>query len=318
VDDILIASQSEARILKFKDTIQKRFKMVDGGLATYYTGFEIQQSPSTGTISISQTKYIRDLLAKAKMADAKSFATPLPTGLQLQKAAPDDPLIEKPEVYRSLVGALLYASTSTRVDIATAVAQLCKYMQEPRQSHDAALKHVLRYLSGSASLSLTYRRESSFEVLGFSDASFAQDLDSRKSTTGYAFTISGGAVSWNSKQQTIVATSTMESELIAASAASDEAIFIRQLLLDLTLGPTNPIKILCDNQPMLHMVTNSTTTSKNKHIDIKFRSIEERVIKGYVSLEYKPSEYLPADLLTKNLPAPAFASHRKVLMNVAA
>jgi hypothetical protein len=315
VDDILILSKNALVIETFKQNIQQRFKMVDGGPATYFIGFEIAQSQ--GVVSVSQAKYIKDLLVKAKMLGANPVSTPLPPGLQLQKAAVGDVILEDPQPYRSIVGALLYASTSTRVDIATAVAQLCKYMQEPRKSHYTALQHILRYLCGTINLGIKYER-SPVSCEGYADASFAQDVDSRKSVTCFVFTIACGAISWCSRQQTIVATSTMESELIAASAAADEAVFIRQLLADLNYEQADATVIYCDNQPMLHMVTNSTTTQRNKHIDVKFRSVEERVDKRQVSLVYKASDHLPADLLTKNLPAPAFARHRASLMNLAA
>jgi hypothetical protein len=313
VDDLLILGRQLELLTAFKTAICKRFKMVDGGPATYYTGFEIQQDITNGVVSISQAKYVRDILEKAKMIDATPASTPLPAATQLSKASHDDALIENPQLYRSVVGALLYASTSTRVDISTAVAQLCKYMHEPRQSHLVALKHLLRYLCGTVANGLRYSRAEASEMCGYADASYAQDPDSRKSVTGYAFLLAGASIVWMSRQQSVVATSTMEAELIAAASATDEAIFLRQLLDDVNVKHSQPTVLYCDNQPMIHMVNNNTTTQRSKHIDVRFRVVEERIASKLILIKYKPSEHLPADLLTKNLPGPGFITHFKAL-----
>jgi hypothetical protein len=117
--------------------------------------------------------------------------------------------------YASAVGSLMYAQTCTRPDINFAVGMLGRYQSNPEMEHWKAAKKVMRYLQGIKDFMLTFRRSDSLEVTGYSDSDFAGCINSRKSTFGYLFMLAGGAISWKSAKQTIIASSTMEAEFVA-------------------------------------------------------------------------------------------------------
>ena len=113
------------------------------------------------------------------------------------------------------------------------------------------VKKALRYAQGTKDLMLTYKRSDSLEIRGYSDADFAGDKDDRKSTTGYVFTLAGGAISWKSSKQSLVPASTMYAEFIACYEATRQAIWVKKFILDLKVVDCidKPIKMYCDNQP---------------------------------------------------------------------
>jgi hypothetical protein len=104
---------------------------------------------------------------------------------------------------------------------------------------------------------LTYRRSDSLEIKGYSDADYAGDKDDRKSTTGYVFTLTGGAISWRSCKQSIVASSTMYAEFIACFKATNQVIWLKKFIPDLKVVDyiDKSLKMYCDNQPQYFMLT---------------------------------------------------------------
>ena len=123
---------------------------------------------------------------------------------------------------------------STRPDIAFVVSRLSRYTHNPSKDHWATVDRLARYLRGTIDYGLEYN--SSPPILeGYSDANWISESDEIKSTSGYIFTLGGGAVSWKSSKQTCIARSTMESELIALEKACSEAEWLRNLLVDLPI-----------------------------------------------------------------------------------
>ncbi|KAJ9530950.1 hypothetical protein QJQ45_028742 [Haematococcus lacustris] len=209
--------------------------------------------------------------------------------------------------YRELVGGLLWLSTCTRPDIAFAVGQLTRYMQAPTREHEQAAQGVLRYLRGTAGQGLVFRGSCSGELVGFCDSDYASCKQSRRSTTGYVFILSGATVSVRSKLQTTVATSTTEAEYQAAADATREALFLRKLLHELC-AVTGPIPILCDSQGAVALVKNPVESQRNKHIAVMHHMARERVWRGEVEFSYCPTADMVDDALTKALPGPKFVS----------
>ena len=132
--------------------------------------------------------------------------------------------------YVSAVGSLMYEMVYTRPKIAHAVGVLSRYMSKPGKEHWTTVKRVFRYLCGTASYGLCYEGRSGLDrvvdIHGFVDADWAGDLDRRRSTNGYVFNLFGGAISWMSKRQVVVALSTTESEYIASNHASKEVVWL--------------------------------------------------------------------------------------------
>ena len=145
-------------------------------------------------------------------------------------------------------------------------------------------------------------------VTGFSDADFGSNLDDRHSTTGNVFLLAGGAVSWLSKKQAVVALSTSEAEYVALSTAAQEAVWFQKLFANLHMQ-AEAIIVKEDNQG----ATALAQTNRTKHIDIRFLFIREALEQG--TIVYCPTLEMVADLLTKCIPRGQFEKLR-VLMGL--
>ena len=140
----------------------------------------------------------------------------------------DENDIHNQKEYANIIGSLRYAIDCTRPDIADAVGVLAKFTSKPNFEHWNAMTQLMGYLKRTVHYGLLYQRYPAvFE--GYSDVSWNTLLGDSLSTTSYVFTIGGGAISWKSKKQQIIAKSTMEAELIALSSASEEAGWLRDL-----------------------------------------------------------------------------------------
>ena len=184
-------------------------------------------------------------------------------------------------------------------------------------AHLSALKGVLLYLKGTASLGISYTRSatSSFTLVGYCDASYADSAheERRCSTEGYLFCLTG-PVSWYSKLQAIVTLSSTEAEYVALTEAFKEVLHLRQLLSDLRLLPSAPTVIYEDNQATLRISRAFYTSRRTKHISVRYHWIRQDIESGVAVLEYVPTREQLADILTKNLGSHLFGTLRDRLL----
>jgi hypothetical protein len=216
--------------------------------------------------------------------------------------------MEQPHVYAEAVGMLMYLATCTRPDLAYSVGVLARYMARPRVEHWRRLKSVVQYLKGMTQLGLCYGPDAA-EPQGYSDADYAADMDTRRSTTGYVFCFAGGAIAWNSKLQSTVAASSTEAEYMAEAATIKEALWLKKLMAAFNEAQ-GTMQLYCDNQGAIALLKNPTSHSRAKHIDVHHHFARERVARGEVSFQYCPTADMLADMLTKALPRPKFQEHR--------
>ena len=174
----------------------------------------------------------------------------------------------------------------------------------PAQLHRKALQRVLRYLRGTIYQRITYRGEgpirSQPELLGYSDSDWGQRKD-RRSITGYAFLLCGGAVSWQSKKQKTVALSTVEAEYMATTQAAKEAIWWRCHLSGLGYDVTQPTTLLSDSQGSIALAENPDQHARTKHIDIQYHFIRQHLAEKTILLRFIGTADMAADILTKAL-----------------
>ncbi|KAL8121885.1 hypothetical protein AgCh_018575 [Apium graveolens] len=147
--------------------------------------------------------------------------------------------------YRGMVGSLLYL-TASRPDIIFATCLCARFQADPRESHLVAIKRIFRYLKGTPNLGIWYPRESGFDLIGYSDADYAGCKIDRKRTTGTCQFLGNKLVSWFSKKQNFVSTSTAEAEYIAAGSCCAQILWMRNQLFDYGLN-VDKIPIFCDN-----------------------------------------------------------------------
>lgn len=300
VDDILIATASKERAEDIKAALTTSFEARDLGEVSHFLGMTIQRSQGERIIKVSQPTLTTRLLDEYGLADCKTRSVPLSPHLQLTKEDGEPLDSSRTGRYTHLVGSLLYLSVCTRPDIAQAVGVLSKYMSTPTTVHWQAALGVLRYVAGTADYGISYGPGYQ-DMCGYCDADYAGDLDTRKSTTGYAFILNGGAISWSSKRQATVAASTTEAEYIAAAHAIKEALWLRELLNTFGRGVTT-IKMYADNQGAIKLLKNPVSSTRTKHIDVVYHFARERVMRKDVTFEYVRTTEMLADIFTKPVP----------------
>ncbi|KAH9668128.1 retrovirus-related pol polyprotein from transposon RE1 [Citrus sinensis] len=315
VDDVLVTGPDSVLLEAFITNLSKVFALKDLGLVSYFLGIEV--SYTDHGMHLSQTKYIKDLLAKASMQNCKETETPFSTGYKLERAAKGllGAEFENPTLYRSIVGGLQYLIL-TRPDIAYSVHKLSQYLSAPTLQHWLACKKVLRYLQATITHGLYIQQEGTLETIGltgYSDADWACDIDDRKSIGAYCIFLGNNLVSWSSKKQAIVAQSSTESEYRALSAASSELTWLQSLFFELKIIKLPTPVLWCDNQGAGDLAKNPVFHSKSKHIELDVHYIRDKVLNKELEVRYIPTEEQVADVLTKPLSFPKFSYFRSKL-----
>jgi hypothetical protein len=165
--------------------------------------------------------------------------------------------------YREAVGCLMYVMVLSRPDIAFAVSQVAQYCQNPGPAHWKGVQRIFSYLHGNSHYGLCFNGNAKDDLTGYTDADYAGDLDTRKSTSGYVFIYQGGAVSWASRRQRCTSLSTTESEFLAACETAKEAIWIQRLLSEIKNSEVKTVQILCDHQSSISLIRNPEHHKKN-------------------------------------------------------
>jgi len=284
VDDLLIAGSDRAIVRNVKYEFAERYKMKDLGQASEFLGINITRNRSDKAIQISQSSYIDKVLDRFHMSDANTSPTPMTSAPLIDNGQSQGSMTHFP--YRQAIGSLMYVMLGTRPDIAFSVGCLARYSENPQPDHWTAVKRILRYLKGTRNCTIQYGGSGLFEAIGYSDSDWAGCHESRKSTEGFIFLIGGGAVTWRSKKQTVVAMSSCEAEYIAASSGSREAIWLSRMLGELT-GTFSPksITVLIDNQGAIDLTNSSSINSRNKHIDIRYHFVRNAIKEKTVMLK---------------------------------
>jgi hypothetical protein len=317
VDDILLSFSHDECGSAFKRALLTRFKGTDEGSVRRYLGTVIKRTDTQ--IHISQEEYSREILDRFDMSDCNACSAPLDAGFTISKS--DSPKTVDParcHKFQEITGALQYLVQWTRPDLAFATNELAKVNSNPSESHLQTAYRVLRYLKGTAHLGLTYTRDlpHANRLIAFADADFAACADTRRSISSFITMMNGGAVSWKSRQQKSVATSTSQAEFVSASWAADEVLWLRRTLLDLHAPQTQPTPLWEDNRACRMMSENPVHRERSKHIDYRVHALRERVVDGVVRLLDCPTADMTADMGTKSLPAPAHCKHRDTALGL--
>ena len=210
-----------------------------------------------------------------------------------------------------MIGSLLYL-TASRPDILFSVCLCARFQSNPKESHLVAVKRIFRYLLDTPTLGLWYPKESTFDLIGYSDADFAGCKVDRKSTSGTCQFLENMLVSWFSKKQNSVALSTAEAEYIAAGSGCAQILWIKQQLEDFGLN-LDHIPIKCDNTSAINLTKNPIQHSRSKHIEIRHHFIRDHVQKGDIELDFVSTENQLADIFTKPLNEDRFCIIRREL-----
>ena len=309
VDDNIIISNNRTVLNKFKQDMHNKFKIVDKGDIKTYLGVQIERDRKNGTLKMHQEGYLNEVLAamSIKKDNPLTYATPLPVGVNLVKNEGEPYEID---LYRSAIGSLIYLSTWTRVDIAYAVSALAAHMANPSREHHVALKHVLHYLHGTRDKGLIYRKfdvHGINQLYGFTDADYVGENITRRSHSAYVMMMNGGCISWKSKLQTVIANSTTDAEVYAATMAIKEIIYLRDALRRIGLPqacsntPDKGTVLYEDNQAAVAIARSAAHREATKHMAIARSFLRYHHEHGTVSVVDCYTHMQLADFLTKPL-----------------
>jgi len=291
VDDIIITGSSSALVNDLVLKLDSVFSLKNLGSLNYFLGIEVKHL-ADNSLLLTQSKYIKDLLAKTNMFECNPINTPMMSSCKLSRQGSDTS--HDNSLYRSLQ----YA-TITRPEIAYSINKVCQFMSQPLESHWVAVKRILRYLKGTLNYGLKLFPAPIHKPLPlhvFCDADWAADPDDRRSTSGAAIFFGPNLISWWSRKQPVVARSSTEAEYRSLAQATANILWVQTLLQKLTVPFTSPI---------LH--------TRTKHMEIDLFFVREKVLAKQLSVVHIPGTDQWADVLTKPLSTAKFLLMRSKL-----
>ncbi|KAJ9557275.1 hypothetical protein OSB04_011889 [Centaurea solstitialis] len=245
----------------FSNLMTTRFEMSMLRELSFFLGLQVLQKPDG--IFINQSKYIGDILKRFHMDTSSVAKTHMASG--------------------TLIGANPKGK-----------------LANPKESHMLAVKRILQYLKGTPNHGLWYPNQSGFDLVTFFDADHGGCQLDRKSTSGHVQFVGDKLVSWGSKKQHCVSTSTAEAEYVAAASCCSQVLWMRTQLRDYGYN-FNHIPIYCDSKSAIAITCNLVQHSRTKHIDIRYHFIKDHVERGTIELYFVNTKYQLADLFTKPL-----------------
>ena len=295
--------------------------MKDLGKVKKIIRWRISQDTKAKTLMIDQEQYIRDLLHEEGMLLCNAAILSMKAGSYIEGKETSDNDQADLKTYQYLVGKLMYLACGTRPDISFVVGQLSRYNSDPRIIHMRTAKSVLRYLKGTMSLGLIYGRDAAHlmesykphGIVGYADSNYAGNPEDRKSIMGYCFFMNGAVVTWSSKKQRTVSTSTTEAEYIGLGHGAREGVWMRRFINELT--PETPIRtltLLGDNETSISLTKDVESQVRTKHIDVIHHHIRGLVEEEEICIKWIPGSSMLADGLTKALPIAGLRRHREL------
>ena len=373
VDDLVITGTDQGKIDALKADFLKRYKITAWERISSFLGINIAYDRQLGVMELDVKAKVDELFKRYPiLLDCPTRSTPLsasltsPANADAYKPNKVDFFIK--EHYASIVGALIYMSITVRADLALAVGKCSRGMHDPSDVHVSMLRHVVGYIKVHRAVKLTYKREkqriqqlykeiadvdSALQTIhgydfgklkdplvGFTDSDFAsgQEKD-MKSISGMAYFIFGNLVYWKSKLQPLTAKSTHAAELIALSFATDEAVWMRRLLIELgfvvphiarivpaqqqsdgdyaklqEMGAALSPPILCDNKGTVFTANNPSVDLNTKALSTRWYALRDLVKDGILRVFHIGTNQNVADFFTKSLTGEKFTQFRDILM----
>ena len=322
VDDMLLGSPSVAMLEWFKQALAERYKVKDLGPAAKYVGFEFHWAADRESLYVHQTHYCLEAFELHGDPSAPFPDTPLPTNFKSfhpwESLSPDgdrepppgvtlEPPVSTEEwrLFRQIVGKLNFAAQCARPDIGFAAAILSQVAQKPRARHLAAARRCIQYLGGTATWGLRYSKIDDSGLLCYCDASLGP-TGSSHNHTGVILSFCGSPVSWLSKKQDRMTTSTCDSESLAVMTAVQHTVFLRDLLVEFAAVQKVPTPLYNDNSACVKLCVEPRAHHKSIHLTRPMAYVRQLASDGYISPLYTPTTQMPADTLTKNLDSASF------------
>ncbi|GJR31558.1 retrovirus-related pol polyprotein from transposon TNT 1-94 [Tanacetum coccineum] len=300
VDDIIFGSTCQDMCDEFAKIMHDEFEMSMMGKLNFFLGLQIKQMEDG--IFFNQSKYIKEMLKKFGLEDSKPMKTPMSSDTKLTKDEECESVDSTK--YRGMIGSLLYL-TASRPDIMFSVCFYARFQDAPKTSHLEMVKHIFRYIKRTTHLGLWYPKGTDIETILYADSDHVGDYVDQKSTSGIYTFVGCCLTSWFSKKQTALAISTTEAEYISAGKACQQALWMKQTLIEYDVQ-LDDVPIMCDNKGMIDLSKNPMQYSRTKHIEIRHHFLRNNVQKGHISIEKVPSVDNISDILTKPIKHESF------------
>ncbi|GJR83320.1 retrovirus-related pol polyprotein from transposon TNT 1-94 [Tanacetum coccineum] len=300
VDNSIFGSTSPNLCDDFEKIMHVEFEMSMMGELNFFLGLQIKQMEDE--IFFNQSKYIKEMLKKFGLEDSKPTKTSRSPEFKLIKDDEADSVDSSK--YRGMIGSLLYLTVS-RPDIMFSVCLCARFQENPKTTHLEAVKRIFRYIRGTSHLGLWYPKGTRIETIVYADSDHAGDYVDRKSTSGVCTFMRCCLTSWFAKKQTALAISTTEAEYVSAKKACQQALWMKQALIDYGIR-LDDVPIMCDNKGVIDLSKNPAQHSRTKHIEIRHQFLCDNVQKGNFSIEKVTLEDNIADIFTKPLKREVF------------
>ena len=321
VDDILAHAKDQATMNRFAAELGRKFKLKDMGEAEYYMGCHITRNRKARKLKFDQHLYVESMVKRFNVK--KEAKIPAASGVQtLSKVDEPQNPEEKEEMkmfpYREAVGALMWAATMARPDIACAVRAVARFCKNPGLAHMKAVMKIFQYLLHTKEWGITYGGQGCGLCMeAYTDSDFGACLDTRRSVSGAVLMLAKGAISWHSRMQEVTAAGTSEAEYVALSEVVKDVLFLRQVQEFMeTSMRVGAVNVFEDNEGAIKLATNKHASRRTKHIDVKHHLVRDASDAQRVRVAYVRSEDQHADLLTKPLDVKKFCKHAKFILNV--
>lgn len=302
VDDLSLFGKTGTLYDTTIQLLKSEFDVKDMGDLHWLLGIRIEYTDAG--ITLSQTAFIEKILDRFSMVNSNPSLTPIDHNQKFHKSTEGDKRANAKH-YQQLIGSLMYLVTATRFDLAFTVTFLSQFNSDPNLIHATAAKKVLRYLQHSKNKQLLYAWNRPLSLQTFSDASHGNCHDTRRSFSGYLVQLGDSVISWRSRKQKSVASSTCEAEFMALAMACKHHIWLTRGLKEL-LGQEIPAILMTDNNGAIDITRNSKINESSKHIEIAFYFTREKVQEGSIILLHCPGKDNLADICTKALARPIF------------
>ncbi|MEQ4601614.1 MAG: reverse transcriptase domain-containing protein, partial [Pseudomonas amygdali] len=314
VDDLLFVGPDRNSINEVLDGLEQEYGVKRLGDAEYILGIQICRGDN-GTIGLSQQRYIQDVLDRFGLTDCMPSSVPMSPSSTLLTSAPTKAKTTKPtdqRRYRQLVGALTYAMTGTRPDIALAVSTLGRFANDPADEHWQAGLDVLRYLKGTMDEGLVYGPVAApLTLSGRSDATWISCPETSRSVNGYHINLGGAAIAWSSRRQRRCACSSTDAEYLGLGDCTRTIVGLRDFLSEIHCPQPGPTLVHGDNQGANALAKNPEHHQRSRHVRLSEHIVREHVSEGLVNIQYLPTNEMSADALTKPLGASKFIPFKR-------
>jgi hypothetical protein len=302
---------------KLKQQLIKLYNLRQIGDVKWFLGIRVERVLASRQLYLVQDAFIDKVCTEFDLirADGRYPYTPLSSASRL---SPYDGISElsNTKTYQRLVGNLAYIEVMTRPDVAHAHSVLARFLTHPGPIHLSEIKHVWQYLYGTRYLAISARGGEPTQTyatkidsttpifFGAADASFGDDVETRRSSAGYVFMLYGMPIDWKATMLRSVTRSTTEAELYALSAAGVESQYWDRFCRNIGFKLDTKKALWCDNAQTVRLVQGDADRiqTKLRHVDIHQMWLRQEVDSGRVAVEWKPTADMPADGFTKLLP----------------